>query len=259
MDAVIVTHNSADDLRALPSATISAFSRTVVVDSGSSDDSGRVARELGAEVVEAENRGFGSAANTGAGLTTGPVFALMNPDIRFSDAGVVEAMGRHFERDPRVALAAPALRLPDGGIQDSARTVPSPVDLVRRRWIDRLGGHERRTGEVRLDRPAAVPWVVAACVFVRRDAFAAAGGFDPRFFLYFEDVDLCVRLRRAGWSVVVDPSVVVDHEHRGQSRRALSTLAARRHMTSALRFYRKHPRYALGIRRTGPVRWRAPR
>jgi GT2 family glycosyltransferase len=257
MEAVVVTHNSVEDLRALPPETLAAFDRVVVVDSGSTDESCAIARALGAEVVEADNRGFGAAANTGASMTTGAVFALMNPDIRFGDPAVVDAMDRHFDRDARVGLAAPALRLPDGRIQDSARAIPIPVDLVRRRWVDRLGGYARRTGELMPERPATVPWVVAACVFVRRSAFERAGGFDPRFFMYFEDVDLCVQVRRAGWHVLVDPSVVVEHAHRGASRRALSSVAARHHMRSALRFYGKHPRYALGVRRAADLRARA--
>jgi N-acetylglucosaminyl-diphospho-decaprenol L-rhamnosyltransferase len=253
VDVVIVTHNSGDDLRTLPEATLAAFERVVIVDSGSTDDSVAIARARGAEVIEGVNRGFGSGANAGMALTNGPVFALMNPDIRLPHAGIVPAMTRHFERGPRIAIAAPALRLPDGRIQDSARAVPVPIDLVRRRWIDRLGGYAKRTGELKLHRPAAVPWVVAACVFVRREPFAAAGGFDPGYFMYFEDVDLCVRLRRGGWLVVQDPSVVVEHEHRGASRRSLSSLAARQHMRSALRFYCRHARYALGIRRAGDL------
>jgi|tagenome__1003787_1003787.scaffolds.fasta_scaffold20839343_2 N-acetylglucosaminyl-diphospho-decaprenol L-rhamnosyltransferase len=257
MEAVVVTHNSVEDLRGLPRATLAAFDRVVVVDSGSTDESCATARALGAEVVEADNRGFGAAANTGAGMTAGPVFALMNPDIRFGDAVVVDAMAAQFERNPRVGLAAPALRLPDGRIQDSARAIPVPLDLIRRRWIDRLGGYAKRTGELLPERPSAVPWVVAACVFVRREAFDRTGGFDPRFFMYFEDVDLCVRLRRAGWHVLVDPAVVVEHAHRGASRRPLSSVAARHHMRSALRFYGKHPRYALGVRRASDLRARA--
>lgn len=245
MEAVIVLHDSADDLRGASPATFAAFRRVVAVDNGSRDGSRELARGLGAEVVERRNDGFGAAANAGARLTSGATFALMNPDIRFDDPGVVAAMAAILAADERIGLVAPALRLPDGAIQDSARSVPTPLNIVRRRWGD------RRAGMVRPDRLADVPWVVAACVFVRRAAFEEVGGFDPRFFLYFEDVDLCVRLRAAGWRVVVEPSLVVLHQHRASSRGGLLSPAARRHMRSAVRFWVKHPEYAAG--RDAPV------
>ncbi len=241
MDLVIVTHDSADDLRGMPASTIDAFDRLIVVDSASTDDTREVAAGLGAEVLARANTGFGAAANAGARMTDGDVFALMNPDIRIEDPDVVEAMERLFDEDPNVGLAAPVLRLPDGTTQDSARRVPTPVNIVRRRWADRT------SGIVAPGERAAVPWVVGACVFVRRDAFEQVGGFDPRFFLYFEDVDLCVELRRAGWRVVLDPDLVVAHDHRGESRRSLTGWATRRHIESSVRFWRKHPACAAGL------------
>ena len=240
-DAVIVTHNSADDLRAMPHETIDAFRRVVAVDSGSTDESVELLRDLGAEVLARPNEGFGAAVNEGVKLTEGQVFAVMNPDIRFRNTTVVSAMIGLFDADPRLAVAAPALQLPDGTIQDSARTVPTPVNIIRRRWAD------RRSGMLPADDRTPVPWVVGACVFIRRTAFDDVGGFDPAFFLYFEDVDLCVRLRRRGWRVVLEPSCVVVHEHRGDSRGSLTGWATRRHIESSLRFWRKHPDCAAGL------------
>lgn len=240
-DLIIVTHNSEGDLRELPSVTLEAFARVIVVDSGSTDASREVARGLGAEVIARPNDGFGVAANAGAQLAQGEIFALMNPDIRFRSLSVEASMAQLFASEPDIGLAAPALELPDGHIQDSARTVPTPVNVFRRRWSD------RRSGALSPRERADVPWVVGACVFIRRRAFTEVDGFDPAFFLYFEDVDLCVRLRRAGWRVVLDPANVALHEHRGESRRSLTGWATRRHIESSLRFWRKHPACAAGL------------
>ena len=114
--------------------------------------------------------------------------------------------------DDEVGAVAPALVLPDGTLQDSARWVPTPVDLV----VRRVSRADR--GAVRVTYPVDVEWATAACLVVRRSAFDQIGGFDESYFLYFEDVDLCVRLRAAGFRVRYDPTVRVLHEYRAASR-----------------------------------------
>lgn len=241
MDAVVVTHNSEQDLRGLLACrpVARAFERIVVVDNASSDRSRQVARGAGADVVaHAENHGFGAAANLGARRTSGDFFFLLNPDIRFSSADISDRLLENFA-DSRVALVGPRLVLPDGRTQDSAREVPTPLTLLRRRWGNRPYGAIVST--VRRE----VPWVVGACVVVRRSAFDSVGGFDTRFFLYFEDVDLCVRLAAVGRSVLFDPTVNVAHRHRAASRTRLLSWATRQHITSAARFFAYHPRFMM--------------
>lgn len=242
IDAVIVAHNSADDLRALVAcpALRAAFNRIVVVDNASRDGSADVARDAGLTVVERANDGFAAAVNAGIARTDAEFVAILNPDVRVDDAEAIDRLADRF-RDPRLGLIAPALRLPDGSIQDSARTVPAPWDLIARRWGD------AQRGSVTPDGAAPVPWVVGAFLLLRRRALAAIGGFDERYFLYFEDVDVCVRLRDDGWRVVYDPEVVLRHEHQAASRGGLHSPAARHHMQSALRFFIAHPRYAIGV------------
>lgn len=250
MDAVVVTANSAPDLAQLLlcDRQRAAFDRLVVVDNASTDNSRELADAAGAQVIARPARhGYGTAVNLGARATTGPLFAVVNPDIRLLEASAPERLARVFE-DPRVAIAAPALELPDGRTQDSAREVPTPLDLVlRRRFLPGRGA---------VTRPGPVPWVVGAFLLVRRSAFEMVGGFDAGYALYFEDVDLCVRLRRAGWSVVYEPQVRVKHEHRAASRRTLLGRATRTHVRSATRFYRRNPRHLM-VRGPAPPRRQA--
>ena len=127
LEAVVVTHNSGRDMRRFVSsrANLRSFSRIIVVDNGSTDDTCEAAEGAGVEVRRLpDNLGFGTAANRGIGDTTGETVALLNPDINMLDALSIARLGRHFA-DPRVALIAPALVLPDGSIQDSARRVPT--------------------------------------------------------------------------------------------------------------------------------------
>jgi N-acetylglucosaminyl-diphospho-decaprenol L-rhamnosyltransferase len=242
MDAVTVTTNDAPILRGLLECAPlrRCFERLVVVDNACSDDSAALAREHGAEVLHTTRQGYGASVNAGVALLDGEFLCVLNPDIRFFDDRFAEALMGHFD-DPSVGMAAPALRLRDGRLQDSARVTPRPLDLVVRRWVEPEFGAVRAGGDV--------DWVVGACFIVRRAAWETIGGFDERFFLYFDDVDLCERLRGAGWRVRFDPSYVVEHAHQGASRRSLTSFATRQHVRSAARFFVRNPRYAVGVRR----------
>jgi N-acetylglucosaminyl-diphospho-decaprenol L-rhamnosyltransferase len=248
MDAVVVSHNSTADLEGLLECQPlrRAFSRLILVDNASTDGSPEMAERAGVEVLRrAANDGFAAAVNEGVGRTDGSLVAVLNPDIRFETDDITSRLAEHFVK-PRVGLLAPALVLPDGTLQDSAREVPMPIDLFLRRW------GRRAHGSVNPETATVVPWVVGACIVLRRSAFDDVGGLDERFLLYFEDVDLCVRLRDRGWDVVVDPTVTVSHYHRAASRRSLLGWSTRQHIRSALRFYREHPRYLVSRPRGHP-------
>lgn len=242
MEAVTVTTNDRSDLERLLSCQPlrAAFERLIVIDNVSTDGSPEMARRAGAEVISLEHRrGYGGCVNEGARLTRGRLFAVLNPDIWFEEPDVIGRLERHFDQD-RVGLVAPALVLPDGQLQDSARHIPTPVDLVLRRRVSPSRGALYTGGDV--------PWVVGACFVARRDAWEEVGGFDEGYFLYFDDVDLCWRLRQAGWSVVLDSEVYVQHRYDRASRRSLFGFATRHHIRSASRFYARNPRFVISRR-----------
>jgi N-acetylglucosaminyl-diphospho-decaprenol L-rhamnosyltransferase len=239
LDAVTVTANSGAELEQLIACEplMRSFDRVIVVDNLSDDGSPEMARRAGAVVISrSDPAGYGTCVNMGAREARGPFFCVLNPDITWDAPDVVERLCRHFER-PEVGVVAPALILPDGHLQDSAREIPTPWDLVVRRHSEPERGAIREAGEV--------PWVVGACFLVRRSAWDQVGGFDPGFFLYFEDVDLCWRLRQAGWRTHLDPSVTVRHDFQAGSRAPIWSRRTRQHLASALRFYRRNPRFIL--------------
>ncbi len=263
MDAVIVSYNSSADLqRQLDCLPLrAAFDRIVVVDNASGDDSVAVAETAGVEVIRRYgNDGLAAAINAGVADTDAELIAVLNPDILVDDVALIDRLEAAFA-DPSVGLVAPALVLPDGSLQDSARHVPSPTQLVSRRIT---GGTNGAVG--RAAAPGDVPWVVGAFFVVRRAAFESVGGFDTRYALYFEDVDFCVRLWSSGWRVQLDPSVRGRHEHQAASRRSWFGPAMRHHVSSAVKFFSHHPdlllesgrrrlvRASHGIDRTSPVR-----
>ncbi len=255
MDAVTVTTNDRADLERFLSdgLLMSSFDRIIVVDNSSDDGSPEVARDAGCVVVTKERGGYGAAINAGARHARGEFFAVLNADIRFLSADTVPRLAHHFMHS-QVGLVAPALELLDGRLQDSARRTPTPLNLMFRRWIGDERGWVRRGGDVE--------WTVGAFWLARRSAWERLGGFDERYFLYFDDVDYCHRLRAAGWSVRFDPTVRAIHAFGAASRRPLTAWATRHHIRSAQRFFTEHPRYLLDPRPGAigpPERRTAPR
>ncbi|MDK3256130.1 glycosyltransferase family 2 protein [Blastococcus capsensis] len=198
------------------------------------------------------NIGYGAAANAGlAGLTSG--YALVaNPDVRF-DPGSVDELLRVAARWPRAATVGPAIRTPEGRLYPSARDLPqlsTGVGHALLGWAwpgNPWTGRYRREREVARERPAG--WLSGSCFLVDLEAFWSVGGFDPGYFMYFEDVDLAARLGRAGWLQVYAPSAVIVHEGGHATRRDAHRMQ-RAHHTSALRYLsRQYPG-----RRNAPLR-----
>ena len=199
-DVVTVIHDSAPELqRLLESIDRHARdeTRVIVVDTGSTDDGPERAREWAAEVVELpDNPGFGAANNAGVARAQHDVTALLNPDVELLDDGLV----RLVERARRShALHAPRLLNADGSIQDSAHPAPGRASevlraLVHPRLLPR--GARARAQPWRSAERARVGWATAAALVARTDALRALGPFDPAAFLWYEDLDLCLRAER---------------------------------------------------------------
>ena len=179
-------------------------------------------------VRNVRRRGFGANHNAAFALARGRFFAVVNPDIRLHGDPFPALC--HAAAEPSVGAAAPLVLSPSGAVEDSARRFPTPASLMRKLL---LGSHGP-------DYPIAGPrvapdWVAGMFMVFSRDAYAAVSGFDERYFLYYEDVDLCWRLRRAGYNVVMLPSVRVVHDARRDSHRRLGHL--RHHLAGMTRFF----------------------
>lgn len=199
MTWIVVAHRSGDDLEVSLPSLRGAFDelarRTgfvvslVVADAGSPDDTPDVARRLGARLhVEPDNRGYGATANAVAADVTSPWLAVSNADIAVPDGGLAALPDVLASLDPRVGLVGPRVLRPDGR-PDAWSGGPAPT--LARLVVGALAG-------VPQDE-AHVEWLTGACLFARRAAWRAVGGFDERYFLYYEDVDLALRMREVGW------------------------------------------------------------
>jgi N-acetylglucosaminyl-diphospho-decaprenol L-rhamnosyltransferase len=218
--AVVVNYNAGGYLQACLSSIAAAdVEAIVVVDNGSTDGSRHVAEALGASWTESgANVGYGRAANQGADLdaTSAASYLLVcNPDLVVGD-GAISAMAQALDADPLVGAVGPRMVNADGSLYPSARSFPRLMDAVGHGLLGQVVPRNRFSRRYRLldwDHRAAadVDWVSGACFLVRREAWDDVGGFDPSYFMYLEDVDLCWRLGRAGWRVRYEPAAEVLH------------------------------------------------
>jgi N-acetylglucosaminyl-diphospho-decaprenol L-rhamnosyltransferase len=246
--AVVVSYNSREDLRRCL-ASLRAHSgipcQVVVVDNASTDGSADlVAKEFPeARVIRnRENLGFSRANNKGLREAAGAYALILNSDAELTP-GALPALVARLDARPRLGAAGPRTLSPDGTVQVSFGPALTPLAEWRQRHLVR--GVKRRDPAA-LEEAAAragvehePDWVSGSCLLARKDALDAVGGFDESFFLYEEDVDLCLRLRRAGWGVLFTPAAEVVH-HLGRSMEADPARARLEYPRSHVRFYRKH-------------------
>lgn len=161
-------------------------------------------------------------------------FCVANPDLRLSGnpfPGLLAAM-----QDPEVGLVAPLVLSPAGLPEDNARRFPTPWNLGLKLLGMSDGRYHLSPAEQLAPQP--VEWVAGMFLLFRAEAFRDVGGFDAKFHLYYEDVDICARLWKAGWKVVCDPGVTVIHEAQRASRR--NPRYMRWHAASMARYFVKH-------------------
>lgn len=241
LSVLVVSYNVAPLLRRCL-ASLADADEIVVVDNASSDGSTEMVRQEFpgiTMIASAENAGFSSAVNKAASAATGDLLLLLNPDAEVTP-GALTAMCEVLRRRPHAA--AVGFRQVDelGTFQLSFGPPPSLVlELVRMVVQQRLDAGDRRLAGVVdriFSRPVRVPWVSGSSLLVRRKAFEAVGGFDEGFFLYFEDIDFCLRIGRRIGPVYYVPSITVLH-HRGRSAAGNTLAAARAYRESQLRYW----------------------
>jgi N-acetylglucosaminyl-diphospho-decaprenol L-rhamnosyltransferase len=252
LSIVIPTHDTRElTLRCLE--TIGRASpagvEVIVVDDGSRDGTAGAIRERypGVEVVRNETAaGFTRSANRGLRQARGEVLLLLNSDTE-TGPGTLESLLAALEGDPKLGIVGAALHYPDGSPQWSGGQAPShawffalasglPALLARLPLYRRLKPLEP-SGPVRVD------WVTGAALGMRREVWDAVGPLDEGYRFYAQDLDFCVRARRAGWEVAIDPAFRVLHHH-GATISGKEGAGRRQHLellwADLLRWARKH-------------------
>lgn len=194
------------------------------------------------------NIGYGGAVNRAVAALDPEIefVAVANPDVRWG-AQSLDTMLEAAQRWPRAGALGPLIREPDGAVYPSARQVPGLAAGAghailgtiwpRNPWTRRY----RQEDEARTERP--VGWLSGSCLLLRRSAFDSIDGFDSRYFMYMEDVDLGDRLAKAGWHNVYVPSAEVTHT-KGHAAGRHPELMLPAHHDSAYRFQAdRHPHW----------------
>ncbi len=255
---VVVTHRSAGEVAAALRSCLAAGlepGQVQVVDNASPDATCDVVRRTApaARLLRLpRNLGFARAVNRGAADLGGAALLLLNPDAELLP-GALAALCAALDADPRRGAVSPRIERPDGRLDLACRrSFPSPaIAAFRLSGLSRRFPHHPRLAAYnRTDRPEdealAIDSGSGACLLVRRAAWDRVRGFDPAYFMYGEDLDLCWRLRAAGYQVWYEPRARVRHQ-KGRSSRQRAVPMLWRFHGSMWRFYRQHYAHGWGL------------
>jgi GT2 family glycosyltransferase len=217
----------------------------VVMENGPPDETRALVEQAfpQARLLVVENHGFAAANNAGLATTDARWVLFLNPDTEVLDGSLAELV-RALDGRPQVGLAGVRQLDANGMLTPTARCFPTASRaLGDALGLERLPGRpdwlgEREVRLVRYDRELEIDWTIGSFMLVRREALDAVGGFDERFFLYSEEVDLCLRVHRAGWRIIHVPSLTILHH--GSDGRALDPRLAGQSAWAQLQYARKN-------------------
>jgi len=218
----------------------------LIVANNSPDDRVELASDadLHVSIHDGDNAGYGGGINRALCHSRGEILMVVNPDVRVT-AGTLRGAVNYLEANADVGLALPMLLYPDNTIQRSIRRFYTwPVVLYARSPVRALLPpptffRHHLCVDIGRSRPADVDWGIGAAMFLRRADCENDTLFDERFFLYFEDVDLCYRMWQRGRRVVYCPQLVCRHLHRRHSANPFGA-AGWHHFQSMMKFVAKH-------------------
>ena len=217
--AIVVSYNGRDVLARCLSRLDADRHEVIVVDNASEDGSAELVRDQFSRVTLIEsgaNIGFGAANNLAIERASGAYYALINSDAWAIDDGLEELV-RFAASEPRAGIVGPRLVGEDGHVQKSVRGFPTVWRLCTEYFFLRKLAPSSRAFNAfygagfDYESVREADWLMGAALLVRRELIDEIGGFDERFFLFSEEVDLCFRAREAGWKSVYTPAATFVH------------------------------------------------
>jgi len=193
-------------------------------------------------IENASNPGYGAAHNCAIekSINNSKYHLVLNPDVYFDD-GTVEKLFSFMEKNRDVGLVMPKVLNPDGSVQYLCKLLPTPYDLLFRRFLpfSKLMEKRNRIYELRFtgyNKVMEVPYLSGCFMFLRTEALRKAGMFDERFFMYLEDTDLSRRIH-AHYKTVYYPKAEIYHRYEKGSYKSMKLL--KYHVVSAIRYFNK--------------------
>jgi GT2 family glycosyltransferase len=178
------------------------------------------------------SKGFGANHNQAFKVCSTEYFCVMNPDIHLIKEPFESLLSCNMH--PAVAVVAPLIVNPEGGIEDNARYFPTPWNLIRKSFGLYSGVYTNREDQT-IEYP---DWLAGMFLLIQSEKFSELSGFDESFYLYYEDVDFCARAWRIGAGVALCKEITVIHDARRESHKNFKFF--KWHLSSVLRFWRKH-------------------
>jgi len=251
LSIVIVTWNSEEFIRnCLDSIFLSQgnfTSEVIVVDNGSSDETAKIVEQLYPQVNLIQNKknlGYAKANNQGIEKAKGEYILLLNPDTQVLEDSL-SLMCEFMEENPEIGALGPKLLNPDKSVQLSCREFPTFSTLI---WefsgLSRLFPRSRvfgrwRMGYFNFDKQRETDQPMGSCLMLRRATLEDVGAFDENFVMFFNDVDLCFRIKKGGWRIYFYPEAKVIH-HKGASTRKVKAKMIWLSHLAFYKFFKKH-------------------
>jgi GT2 family glycosyltransferase len=248
LSIIIVTFNSASCISACLSSVklyvTSLNYEVIVVDNNSSDDTANLVSAFTEVrlVRNQTNEGFAAANNFGLKIAKGKDVLILNPDMVLSANTQLHRATCFLEKNPNVGLVSTRLFYEDGTIQESARRFPSPsIFLIRglkmEKFFCRFSFYRSKFFNAPSEQePIEVDWVIGAFMLTKKETMERIGGFDRKYFMYYEDADLCLKLRRQGFKILYLPHLSAIHSYKRESAKPLFSKLKWIHFKSFLRF-----------------------
>lgn len=241
---IIITRNRKEKLeKCIRSIRLNAPTESiVVVDNGSEDGTHELQASLNMRIVHLEhNKGVAGARNVGiehAQKEFNPNYLVFMDDDASLERISFDLLQKTFENNPDCGIIAPLIQYPDGRIQESLRAFPTIRALIWRGFtLDRLFKptfYERYVNPARVVG-GQVDWAIGACLIIKKEVFDTIGNFNEKYFLVYDDADICRRALLHNFKTVYDPSTLVIHEYARKSSNLFS-LHALKHALSIIRF-----------------------
>lgn len=254
LSIVIVTYNSAnvieETILSIRKNLISIEYEILVVDNNSSDNTlgilAKYENDKFTVIKSKTNMGFAKANNIAFQKCLGNYILILNPDVVFKTQTNLNILVDELNKNANTAIVAPKLIYENGSKQESARMFPSPVVLIIRglKLEKFFLGRKFYKKFLLIDSDdniaQNVDWVIGAFILIKKDLLIKVNYFDEKYFMYYEDADLCLRLLKNGYKTIYVPTISVTHKYKRESSKKILTILKLIHIKSILRFYTKH-------------------
>ena len=250
VSVIILNYNSwgllKDCLDSLYRFTRDVVFEVIVVDNGSDENKWTALQLDYSDVIFIRNKknlGFSGGNNIGANVAKGKYLLFLNVDTIFCE-NLMKSLLEIIKSDTKIGVAGPKLFNSDGSFQLSCGQLPNILvefwDKIRYFFYRKGGKLFRSFYNNEYQRIKKIGWVTGACMIVNAHVFKSVNGFDENYFMYYEDKDLCYRIKNAGWDVIYAPSTSIIHLMAGASKNTSEKIIRQYYRKSQVYYYKKH-------------------